>query len=185
MKMIGYRVERETVAFPREIVVMRNRGQPRFGNHLRHGQTQGNMHRDGEDVLRDKHLGAELIDETIEFILQQFLDRMKLVRDGAAPDRDSKYLLVEHVDFWMTKVSHRRGVSQVRGGIGQPRHPKALVLLLGKDLAPFLGLECHTVRPVESCGNKADAPGRSCGKNTAAHAAILPGRLPGSMLFAN
>jgi hypothetical protein len=47
-------------------MVMRDRGDARFGDELGDGEAKWDVHRDGEGVLRDQHLDLEPSNELVE-----------------------------------------------------------------------------------------------------------------------
>ena len=50
--------------------MVRDGGNAGLGNHLGHGQAERNMHRNGENILRDEHLEIETFDKLVDRFLQ-------------------------------------------------------------------------------------------------------------------
>ena len=89
-------------------MVVGDDGEGGFGNHLGHGQPERDVHRDGQNVLRQQDFDLELLDEAIEFVLEPLLDGLNLVGDGAGAERHAEELALHVGDFGVVEEGQRR-----------------------------------------------------------------------------
>ena len=162
-------VEGEALALPGKVVVVRDDGEGGFRNHLGHRQPQRDMHRDGQDIFRHQHFESELLDETVEVVLEPLLDGLNLVRDGAGAERHAEEFALHVGDFRVVEESEGRGVAGFGRGIEQAGHPEAGMAHAAEDVRPFAGFKGDAIGAVEACRDKTNAPGRARGEDAGVH----------------
>jgi hypothetical protein len=142
--------DREALAFPGEVVMVGDGRQARFGDRLRQGQAEGDIHGKGEGVLDQQQVDLETLDEALEVGLEVVLEPGDLERRlvGAARPGEERRGQVE--DGGVGEVSLRDDNGALGGGIAFPGEVEALQAEIGQGVAPLLGLQRDTIRPGEA-----------------------------------
>ncbi len=150
-------------------MVVGNDGEGVFGDDLGHSQAEGDVHGDGEDVLRQQDFEVILLDEAVEFVLEALLDGLDLVGDGAGAEGDAEEFTLNVGDLGVVEEGQGGGVADGGRGVELAGHPETGVAHAFEDLRPFAGFEGDAIGAMEAGGDKADALGRASGQDAGAH----------------
>lgn len=158
-QIIRARRDGEPFALPGKVVMVRNGGNPRLCDHLGDGQSEWDMHRNGENILRDEHLEIKPRDEGVEGVLETFLELMHTGGDFARAGGLAKKLRLHFQHFRVIKKGALVEVANLRGAVEQSRHPVAGGPLGFEDGGPLGGFQRDAIRAMEAGGDEADALG--------------------------
>src|SRR5258707_1574552 len=122
-------------------MVMGDRGNSGFGEHLGHGKTERNMHWNCENILGDKKLEIEAFDKLVDGCFQSRFDFMDAVGDVARSRCFLKEISLHINDGGMIEKGYRIKATDRFLLIDQTSHPETIRTLAVKEVPPFSSLQ--------------------------------------------
>ncbi len=153
-------VDQEALALPGKIVVVADGRQAGLGDQLGQRKPQGDVHRDGQRILDDQQLDAELLDEFVQVLLEVPLQLTDAARHRKRPHPQAKGQVMDLADLGVIEIRLGHHVTHLCRSIADACKVEDLVSQLLQDVRPFVGFQGDAVVGAEAGGDEANSPGR-------------------------
>jgi len=151
-----HRIDHEALAFPVEVVMVRDGVDAGLGDELGEGHTERQVHGDRQHILRHEQIDGELLHKPGQAGFDASPQLVELIARFWSAGMDPEAFLVEGHDLGMGKMSLGQQDGGADLGVELPRAEKGAVAEIAADARPLDGFKRDAIRATQPRGNESN-----------------------------
>ena len=139
-------IGQESFSFPEKIVMMGNGGNSDFGYEFGNGQSQRQVHGNGQHIFRDNDVNVELFDKMIQLVLEFFFNPLNKLRYISSSDPNAETVFKYVDDGGVVEMGLFGKIGTFRRCIQFAREIITVKPLFSENIGPFPGFQGNPIR---------------------------------------